>query len=119
MTKSISALPFLWRTATMLLLAWILFPGAASAVPSYCYCPDEATSSQGGSLSANTCENLESHLYSNLRSVANAYCEEKCGACFYSYTTYYPNCTFIKGFYTQSGTLTYACGIYMGPDLDP
>ena len=117
MTKAISSLPLRWWAVTMLLFAWILFPDTASAGPSYCYCPDEATSSQGGTLSQNTCDNLESNLYSNLRSVASSYCG-KCEACFYSYTTYYPSCTVINGFYTQSGTLTYACGIYMGPDLD-
>jgi hypothetical protein len=117
MTRPISALPFRWQAATMLLFAWILLPGAASALPSYCSCPYEATSSQGGSLSQNTCESLESNLNSNLRSVANSYCGT-CGACIYSYTTDYPSCTVINGFYTQAATLTYACGIYTGPDPD-
>jgi hypothetical protein len=101
---------------TLLLVVAILCPTAAFAVPSYCECPDQATSTQGGSLSQNTCWNLEENLYGNLRSVANSYCG-RCGACFYSYTTEYPSCTMTgDGFYIQSGTLTYACGIYTGPD---
>ena len=117
MTKTISALLLRWQAVAMLLFVWVLLPGAASAAPSYCSCPDEATSSQGGSLGQNTCEGLESNLNSNLRSAGDSYCG-RCGACIYSYTTDYPSCTFINGFYTQSGTLTYACGIYTGPDLD-
>ena len=104
------------RALALLLFAAILFPGAASADRSHCDCPAEATSSQGGSLRQGTCWNLEEYLYGNLRSVANSYCGQ-CGACFYSYTTEYPSCTVDEdGFYIQSGTLTYACGIYVGPD---
>jgi hypothetical protein len=93
----------------------ILLSTAASAVPSYCDCPPSATQSVWGELKQNTCSNLESNLYANLRSWANAQCGE-CGACFYSYTTHYPSCTITSdGFYTQAGTLAYACGVYVGP----
>lgn len=103
-------------TAMLLIAAGLLLPAAASAVPSYCTCPASATSSLWGELKQNTCSNLDSNLYANLRSWANGQCGEQCGACFYSYTTHYPSCTITPdGFYTQAGTLTYACGVYSGP----
>ncbi len=109
MTKPISA-PRLCFAVTILLFAWILFPGTASALPSYCDCPPAATSSVGGTLNQMTCANLETNLYSNLRSYAASFCGS-CGACFYSgYTTYYPSCYYSDGWYSQSGTLPYACG---------
>ena len=102
--------------AAMFLVAAVLsLPVAASAVPSYCTCPSSATSSLWGELKQNTCSNLDSNLYSNLRSWADGQCGS-CGACFYSYSTQYPSCTITPdGFYTQAGTLTYACGYYSGP----
>jgi hypothetical protein len=104
------------KTIMLLLSVGILLPAAASAIPSYCDCPSSATQSLWGELKQNTCSNLENNLYSNLRSWANGQCGEECGACFYSYTTDYPSCTITSdGFYTQAGTLTYACGIYTGP----
>jgi hypothetical protein len=116
MTKPVLTLPLRWLAATGLFFALILLPGVAAAIPSYCDCPSQATNSLYGELKQNTCTNLESNLYSNLRSWANGQCGE-CGACFYSYTTCYPSCTVTPdGYYTQAGTLTYACGIYVGPE---
>ena len=104
-------------TITVLLAAAILLPSVAAAVPSYCDCPPSANQSVWGELKQNTCTNLDTNLYLNLRSYANGQCSSGgCGACFYSYSTDYPSCTITSdGFYTQSGTLTYACGFSVGP----
>ncbi|HEX6898465.1 MAG TPA: hypothetical protein VF789_02085 [Thermoanaerobaculia bacterium] len=106
-----------WMSLTVLL--FLLLPAVASAEPSYCTCPSQATNYLSGELTQNTCSNLETNLYSNLRSWANGVlCDDPCGACFYSYTTHYPSCTTTSdGRYIQAGTLWYACGQYVGPEL--
>lgn len=115
MTKPVPSPARHLLAAVLLVAAGILLPAMASAVPSYCGCPSSANQSLWGELKQNTCSNLESNLYANLRSWATGQCGE-CGACFYSYTTHYPSCTITSdGFYTQAGTLKYACGIYVGP----
>ena len=110
MTQPISSPRFRCLAATILLLSWVLLPSAASAIPPDCGCPAQATSSLWGELTQNTCVNLETNLYNNLRSWAHSLCDE-CEACFYSYTTHYPTCsTNPSGNYIQAGTLYYACG---------